>query len=221
MTARELATQFISPLRTSDTGAFALAQMEEFHVAHLPIVNEVDFLGLISDTDILAGHDLNEPLGNCTLSIQNAGIMEGQHIYDVMKIFSAMKLTVLPVLNDRNQYLGLITMAGLVSHLAGITGIDEPGGLIVLEMNDKDYTLAEIAQIVESNDTKIISMYVTSFPDSTKLEITLKVNRINIQPVLQTFFRYNYTVKASWSGEENYNDGLRDRFDALMNYLNI
>ena len=79
----------------------------------------------------------------------------------------------------------------------------------------------EIAQIVESNDAKILSLYITSFPDSTKLEVTIKVNRMEIGAILQTFDRYNYVIKATWSQEDAYSEGLQDRFDALMNYLSI
>jgi len=221
MIARELITTSITPLRTSDTAAFAIAQMEEFRVTHLPIVNDVDFLGLISDTDILALNDLDEAIGNSRLSLTGAYITEGQHIFEAMKVCDTLKLSVLPVLSDKNQYLGLITMPDLLSRLTAILGVNNPGGIIVLEINEKDYTLTEIAHIVESNDAKILNLFVASFPDSTKVDVTLKINRIDLGPVLQTFFRFNYTVKASWSHEDAYNEGLRDRFDALMNYLNI
>ena len=77
-----------------------------------------------------------------------------------------------------------------------------------------------IAQIVESNDAKILSSYVTSYPDSIKLEITLKINKINIYPILQTFSRYNYTVLASFS-ESTFKDDLMDRYNSLMTYLNL
>ena len=90
-----------------------------------------------------------------------------------------------------------------------------------MEINDKDYNLIEIVQLVESNDTRILSCFVNSHPDSTILEVTIKVNRMEIGPLLQAFFRLNYTVTASWSKEDSYNEGLQDRFDALMNYLNI
>ncbi|MCK4408396.1 MAG: CBS domain-containing protein, partial [Bacteroidales bacterium] len=86
--------------------------------------------------------------------------------------------------------------------------------------NNNDYSLTEIAQIVESNGAKVLSLYVTSHPDSTKIEVTLKINKIDILPVLQTFNRYNYIVKASYSEKENLDD-LRERFESLMNYLNI
>jgi acetoin utilization protein AcuB len=221
MIARELITTSITPLRTSDTGAFALAQMEEFRVSHLPIVNEVDFLGIISDTDILALNDPDEPVGNSRLSLTGAYVTEGQHIFEAMKVFDSLKLSLLPVLSDKDHFLGVITIPNLLKEITTIMGINNPGGIIVLEINDKDYTLTEIAHIVESNDAKILNLYVSSYPDSTKLDVTLKINRIDLSPVLQTFFRYNYTVKASWSHEDAYNEGLHDRFDALMNYLNI
>jgi hypothetical protein len=88
-------------------------------------------------------------------------------------------------------------------------------------VNEKDYLLTEIAGIVESNDAKILSLYITSHPESTRLEITLKVNRIDIGAILQTLYRYNYTVKASWSKTDSFSEGMQDRFDSLMNYLKI
>jgi len=221
MIAKELITDSILPLKGSDTGAYALGLMDDYHLSHLPVVNDTELLGLISETDILGLNDFDEAIGNYNLTLNRAWVTEGLHIFEVIKAFSSRKLTLLPVLNDRNHYLGSITMANLVQHLSGIAAVDNPGGIIVLEVNNKDYLLTEIAGIVESNDAKVLSMYITSIPDSTLLEITLKINRIDIGPVLQTFFRYNYTVKASWSHEDAYHDGLQDRFDALMNYLNI
>jgi acetoin utilization protein AcuB len=221
MIAKQLITETIIPLKPTDTGAFAISQMEEFRCSHLPIVNGVEFLGVISDTEIMALHEPDQEIGSYKLSLIHAYISENQHIYEVIKTFSALHLTILPVVNDKNQYLGAIGLSTLVNHLAEVAALHNPGGIIVLEINDKDYSLTEIAQIVESNDAKILSLYMTSFPDSTKLEVTIKINRIDIGPVLQTFFRFNYLIKASWSQEDAYSEGLQDRFDALMNYLSI
>jgi CBS domain-containing protein len=216
-----LITGSIAPLKPSDKGAYALSQMEEFRVSHLPVVEGSEYLGLISDTDILSANDPEVSLSHFGLTLDRAGISENQHVYDVIRMFTALKLTVLPVLTEKGHYLGLITQPALIDYFASITAIHNPGGVIVLELNEKDYDLVEIAQIVESNDNKILSLSVTSFPDSTKIEVTLKLNRIDIGPVLQTFFRYDYLVKASWSDEDAYSQGLQDRFDGLMNYLNI
>jgi predicted transcriptional regulator len=221
MTAKQLISGTIFPLKTSDTGMFAISQMEELRCSHLPVAEGAEFLGVISDTEIVSQQDSDLEIGTYRSCFIQAYVSENQHIYEVIKAFSTLHLSILPVLNDKNQYIGSISLPALVDQLGEVMALHQPGGIIVLEINDKDYNLPEIAQIVESNDTKILSLYLTSFPDSTKLEVTIKVNRIDIGPVLQTFFRFNYIVKASWSQEDVYSEGLQDRFDALMNYLSI
>jgi len=221
MIAKQLITTSVLPLKSSDSAENALVIMDEYRVSHLPIVDEPDFLGVISDSDIFALNDLKKSIGHHNLSLSRAYVYENQHIFEVIKTFSLLKLTLLPVLDEKNHYLGIITLPDLVQALSGMAAIENPGGVIVLEVNDKDYVLVEIAQIVESNDAKILGMYITSNPDSTQLELTLKINRMDIGPVLQTFFRYNYNVKASWSHEDAYLENIQDRYDSLMNYLNI
>jgi predicted transcriptional regulator len=221
MIAKHLITSHVIPLKTTDTGAFALSQMDDARLSHLPIVEGHQFIGLISDKEILAVDEPESGLGNYNITLARPAVTEEQHVYEVLKLFSELNLSLLPVVNDQNAYLGSIVLPTVVQTLADIIGIQNPGGVIILEINDKDYNLTEIVQIVESNDAKILSCFVHSEPDSTKLEITLKVNRIEIGPLLQAFFRLNYLVKASWSKEDSYNAGLQDRFDALMNYLNI
>ncbi len=221
MIARNLLTEPVLPLKPSDTGATALGMMDEYRVAHLPIVDNLEFRGLISDTDIYSMNSFEDAVGDHPLSTAGIYVQEGDHVYEVIREFHEHKLTLLPVLTGKNQYLGAITLQGLVSHLARITAVDNPGGIIVLEVNEKDYSPSEISRIVESNDAKVLSLYVNTFPDSTKLEVTLKINRIDIGPVLQTFHRYDYIISASFSPQDTYNEDLQERFDSLMNYLNI
>ena len=90
----------------------------------------------------------------------------------------------------------------------------------MLELNLHDYSLSEISRIVESNDAKILSLYISSHMDSTKLEVTIKINRTDLSAIIQTFNRYNYTIKASFHQSE-YVDDLKDRFDSFMSFLNI
>lgn len=220
MLAKDLITDDIPPLKTSDTGLMAINWMDEFKVSHLPIVDKREYLGLISDTDILDYDITDDELGKCKLSLIRPYVLENQHIYEVIKMISIMKLTVLPVLDEQQNYLGLIPSSILIHEFAKLAASSEPGGIIVLEINNHDYTLAQIAQIVESNDGKILSSYVNHIPDSTKMEVTLKINREDLSAIMQTFYRYNYTVKASFHQSE-FKDDLKNRFDSFMNYLNI
>ncbi|MEI7661211.1 MAG: CBS domain-containing protein [Bacteroidota bacterium] len=221
MIAKELVTGSVVPLNPSDKGTFALLQMEESRLSHLPVIDDPDFLGVISDKELHSLDDPSNEVGNIKLQLNPVSIEENQHIYEVIKMFASLNLSMLPVVDAKNHYIGAITLSSLVGHLSEIAAIQNPGGVIVLEINNKDYSITEIAQIVESNDAKILSLYMTSFPESTRLEITIKVNRIDIGAILQTFDRYNYLIKASWSQEDAYTEGLQDRFDALMNYLSI
>jgi acetoin utilization protein AcuB len=220
VTARDLLTEILIPLKTSDPGSLALNIMDELRVSQLPVVNNGNYLGLISDTDIINLNDPAQPVGNHPLILGHLYVVEDQHFYDILRLFAEHNLTVLPVLNEKNQYIGVITLARIVHQMARIYAIDNPGGIVMLEINERDYQLTEIAQIVESNDARILSMFITSFPDSTRLEVTLKLNKLDIGPVLQTFSRFNYTIKASFS-EDTYYQGLQERYDSLMNYLNI
>lgn len=220
MLAKNLISNAIVPLRTSDSGINALTMMDEFKVRHLPIVNNVDFLGVVSEDDILNFNDPEKALGEHVLSLKKPFVTEEQHIYDIIKLIYELKLTAVPVLEKSKAYKGSIVMSELVARLAEMTSIQQPGAIVVLELNEREYMLSEIVQIVESNDTKILSMYTTSPLDSTRMEITLKLNKMDISAVLATFGRYNYTIKASFS-EDQYWDDLMDNYNSLMNYLNI
>ena len=220
MTARELVSGSIPTLNPKDSGSAALAVMDELRVSHLPIVENGEYIGLISDTDILTFNNVSEAVGKHPLANSNAYVFENQHIYDVIRAIDSMKLTLLPVLDTPKQYIGSITLTSLSHSLPALMNLNNPGGIIILELNDKDYLLTEIAGIVESNDAKVLGMYVTTFHDSTRMEIALKINKIEIGPILQTFQRFNYSVKASYS-DDTYSDSLRDRYNELMNYLNI
>lgn len=220
MLAKDLITDEIPPLKTSDTGLMAINWMDEFKVSHLPIVSKHEYLGLISDTDILDFNITDDELGKCKLSLIRPFVMESQHVYEVIKMVSNMRLTVLPVLNENQHYVGLIPVTALMQQFATLAATREPGGIIVLEMNVHDYSLTQIAQIVEGNDGKILSVYVNSLIDSTKIEVTLKINKEDLSAILQTFYRYNYTVKASFHQSE-FLDDMKNRFDSFMNYINI
>jgi predicted transcriptional regulator len=220
MLANELITDEIPPLKTSDTGLMAINWMDEFKVSQLPIVQKLEYLGLISDTDILDMNITDSELGKSKLSLIRPFVYENQHIYEVIKMIANMKLSMLPVLNEHNHYLGLIPASSLIQKFAALAATTEPGGIIVLEMHIHDYSMTQIAQIIEGNDAKILSAYMSSTPDSTKIEVTLKINKEDLSPILQTFYRYNYNVKASFHQSE-FSDDMKKRFDSFMNYINI
>ncbi len=221
MLAKNLINDSIIPLRTSDTAVTALSWMEDLRVSHLPIVNNKSFLGLISDTDIYDLNKPDEPLGNHKLSLIRPYLLYNQHFYDALKLVSEQKLTLIPVLDNDNNYLGCITLFGLVEKFANITSVNDPGSIIVIQVNSIDYSLSEISRIVESNDAKILSSYISSHDKSSKFDVIIKVNKIDVSSIIQTFNRYDYIITASFTEESNMDDLINDRYKSLIKYLNI
>ncbi|WP_295792441.1 CBS domain-containing protein [Mucilaginibacter sp.] len=220
MLAIELIADAIPPVHTSDPIQKAIDRMVEFRIRHLPIVNEEQFLGLLSENDLIGESDLETAVGALTLSLVNPYVLEGQHIYDVIRLFHERQVTVVPVLDAAKNYLGLITINALTEYFAGLTSVSQPGGIIVLEISNKNNSLAHMAQIVESDNAQILSSYVRTFPDSTRMEVTLKVNKQDISAIIATFLRYEYDIKATFNHSDE-NDNSRDRYNSLMNYLNL
>jgi len=220
MFAAELISDAILPIHTSDTIQKAVDRMVEFRVRHLPIVNEEQFLGLLSEIDLLAETDYQTQVGALGLSLINPYVLEDQHIYDVIRLFYEQQLTIVPVLDVKKNYLGMISINAMNQYFASLTGVDQPGGIIILEIDNKNNSLAHMAQIVESDNAQVLSSYVRTFPDSTRMEVTLKVNKKDISAIIATFLRYEYIIKATFNHTES-NDNSMDRYDSLMNYLNL
>ncbi|RYZ96546.1 MAG: CBS domain-containing protein, partial [Sphingobacteriaceae bacterium] len=207
-------------VHTSDTIQKVMDRMAEFRVSHLPIVNEEQFLGLVAEDDLIQEPDLNTPIGALNLSLVNPYVLEDQHIYDIIRLFHDQHLSVVPVLDLKKNYLGVVSINTMNEYFAEITSVARPGGIIVLEISNRNNSLAHMAQIVESDNAQILSSYVRTFPDSTRMEITLKINKQDLSAIIATFGRYDYDVKATFNHHTD-KDNSMDRYDSLMNYLNL
>ncbi|QXU40185.1 CBS domain-containing protein [Pedobacter sp. D749] len=220
MFAAEIISDSIPSLRTDDTVQKALDRMNDFKLKHLPVVNEATLLGLVSEDDLLNIDNHDTLLSDSAVNTLNVFVLNNAHTYDVIRLFSQLKLTVIPVLDQQKNYAGLIPISNMVNAVAEQYAVNEPGGIIVLEISNRDNSLAHIAQIVEADNAQVLSSYVNSFEDSTRLEVTLKVNKTEITSLVASFERYDYLVKEVYNNTQ-IDDGSQERYDSFMNYLNV
>ncbi|WP_316764850.1 CBS domain-containing protein [Pedobacter aquatilis] len=220
MFAEEIISNEIAPIKTDDTLQKALDRMNEFKLKHIPVVSDGQFLGLLAEDDLLEIHDYNILVKEVSVNLLNAFVFTNAHTYDVIRLLGSLKLTVVPVLDQQKNYTGLITINNIINSVSELYAVNEPGGIIVLEISNRDNSLAHIAQIVEADNAQILSSYVSSFEDSTRLEITLKVNKTEITSLVASFERYDYQVKEVYNNTQ-IDDGSQERFDSFMNYLNV
>ncbi len=218
MNTKKLISKEIQTLSLESSGSDALSIMHEFHLSHVAIVEKGTLLGVLSEEDIWNMTDENNKINTISEKIEPLYMPVGKDVFEIIKYMDEKKLTLLPILMD-NKYKGAITHQSVIEALATIEAIQESGGVIILEMNKKDYSMSEISQIVEGNNAKILSSYVTDVDDKNIMKLTIKLNVLDIAPVIQTFERYQYTIVASFNHSEN-NDDLTNRYDILMRYLN-
>ncbi|MBQ1605204.1 MAG: CBS domain-containing protein [Bacteroidales bacterium] len=220
MTAEDIIDSSIPSVTTEYSCSRVLSLMDTFKMSYLPVTENNIYIGIISEDEIYDKEMFDEPLKDFGV-LKSPYVGASQHIFDVLAVASHFSLPIVPVINSERKYLGCITSAKLLEALAKITNVNAKGAVLVLEMGIHDYSMSEIARIVESENAKIISSYVTEYEDSTRMDITLVVNRTEISPVVKSLERYGYKVNAFFSGSNMIDDFYRDRYELLMNYMKI
>ena len=221
MIAEGLLSNVVPVLKKNDTCAQALGWMDLFRVSHLPVVEGSSYVGLLSDEIMYAHGWLNDPINSLEIPRESTFVYDDMHIYHVIEVASSLGLSIVPVLSRKEVYQGAILLSDILHSVEKMLCVDDAGGIIVLEVNKIDYSLAEVAQIVEYNEAKVLSCFVTCTPDSNKVDITVKVNTPRIEPILDTFVRYRYVIKSTFVLGEDVNDELRDRYGQLIKFMEM
>jgi len=195
--------------------------MDVYRVSHIPVVNDSKYLGLVSDKLIYDLNLLDLPIETQLNKLNTSHVHREQHIFEVAILMYKLKLSVLPVLDSDHYYLGAITLYDLARRFAKLFSLEEIGGVIVLEMNVNNYSLTEISQIVESNDMKILSCFLDRKHGTNILDVILKLDNDELSPLIQSFIRYDYNVKAVYLDQSELKDLYKDRFDQFMKFMNI
>ena len=222
MIAETLISDSIPSVSPKDTASKVLSLMDVFRVSHLPIVSENEYLGVISDKEIFDAHDFDEPIETfLTDQLMKPHVHPYQHIFEVAAVASGCSVSIVPVLADDHTYLGSISRYDLSITLTSLFSPNEPGGILELQMCERDYSLAQITQIIEGNDARILSLYTWKPPGSTtELNVTIKVNKVDLSGMIQTLNRYNYDIITTFMDQTPLKSLIDDRFDQFMRYMN-
>ena len=219
MQANTLISSSIKSIHPVEDGNKALEMMDQFRIHHLAIVKNNFYLGVISDKEIMSWNSEDDSIEEHLTNLAAPYVRHNQHLFDIIEVLEKNNLSIVPVLDEKNHYLGVITSRKLLYSIAKSATIQSPGGVIILEMPDHDYSLTEIASIVESNNTKILSSYIISKPNSINIEVTIKLNKQEVTAIIKDFERHEYKVSGSYKDEEADGDYL-ERYESLMRFLN-
>ena len=217
MLTKDLISNSIPYLHLEDKVFHALQLMNDYHVAHLPIVEQDQYLGIVSEEQLLL-NDEEEILRQLPISDGGSAVQANDHFLKAIQVAVQHKLSVVPVIEEEKHILGLVTYNDLLRNASEFMSLDQPGGLIVLEMEPKAYAFNEINRIIESSDAQITQLNSFADPETGLLQVTIRVSKLEISDIISTLQRYEYNVKY-YFGEEMYQNELRRNYDHLMSYL--
>ena len=219
MLATELIEQDVPVVDCETSVSEVLEIMIEYKTSQLPVVDGKDVVGIVNDTDI-DDKDPESKISSYKNEFSQYIINEKQLIYDVVKIMKDFDLVVVPVVDEKMKYLGSITPRAIVEYYGKTLAIEDGCSVLVLKMNANDYSLGEIAQIAEGNDAKIFSVQVFPNEEERSILVVLSVKSDDNSGLLQTFYRYEYNVAASYD-ENQFQDDMKNRYEELMKYINM
>jgi acetoin utilization protein AcuB len=198
----------------------ALNLMEENKCSHLAVVDNGIYHGIISENKIFDLADHSKKINEAFSQLLKPAVKYNAHVYQVLSVVNEFMITCVPVLDNKEKFIGVISLQNLALDFAKITNVNEPGGILILEVKNRDYSLAQAAQIVESDNAKILSSYVYGNGNKQTLDLVLKINKKDLSTIISAFDRYNYIVKESYH-ESRFDEDMQDRYDQFMNYLNM
>jgi CBS domain-containing protein len=219
--AENLISDVVPSVKSSEIGQKALSYMDLYRVSHIPVVDNSEYLGLVSDKLIYDFNLLEEPISKELAKLDSSHAHKGEHIFELAMVMYKLKISVLPVLDADHYYLGAITLYDLARRFARLFSLQEIGGVIILEMNVNDYSLVQISRIVEENGGKVLSSFLDRKPGSSNLDVILKLDKEELSAIIQAFTRYDYNVKAVYFDNSVLNDLYNDRYEQFMKFMNI
>jgi hypothetical protein len=211
----------IPPLKMTDRVQKAITWMEELRINQLPVIEKSRFKGLISEELVFQKNNLDQLVSEFDLFGQDCFVNENQHLYEVIKLSSDFSVEVIAVINDEGEFTGVITVQDTLASFAQSAAIQSPGGILVLSLNQRDYSMTEISRLVESNDAKILGSSISLDPmDVNMLKLTLKTNKTDLSHIIATFERFGYKIIAKFIKTEM-ETNEKERLDILLKYLDI
>lgn len=219
MLAAQLINSGFPAVNLFDKVSLALQLMDEYDIFHLPVLSAEKYAGIISKEDLLDA-DENNLLASLEADLLPVSVKGEEYFLAALKLIADHELSLLPVVNEQAELTGVIPSRELMRILSVYLGNDTRGGIIVLEINKRNFSFGEISRLVETNDAYITQLNTFTEPETGLMVVTLKVNRIEISDIVATFQRYEYLVKY-YFGEESFANELKANYDHLITYLNM
>ncbi|MFZ9046656.1 MAG: CBS domain-containing protein [Cyclobacteriaceae bacterium] len=219
MIAKDLINYMIPPLKPSDALSKAREWMEELRVTELPVADQGNFVGMVSEEEIIDADKAVITVEELGVISSEAQVAFDQHYYEMLKKAYTLGVRMIAVIDDKGQYTGVVSVEDVVEAFASSSSVQNPGAILVLSMEVRDYSLSEISKIIENNEASVLSSHMLPHPqESGKIQLTIKTNKEDITHIANNLEARGYRVSGSFSHKDEKEDD-QERFESLMRFL--
>jgi hypothetical protein len=218
MPLRDYIINDIKPLDVNDNIKDAQLLFNQLTYSHIPIKKDDIYIGCLSETDAHC-FESNKPLSESLITVEGFYVRSNALWLDVLEAFAKNNANIMPVLDDKNIYLGYYELNDIISLFNQTPFFAEPGGILIVEKGLTDYSFSEISQIVESNNAKLLGAFISKMENDV-IQVTIKIGSSGLNDIIQTFRRYSYNI-ISGHEEDLFIQNLKERSDYLKKYLNL
>jgi len=201
----------------SDSISMVKEAVRDFDFSHIFIQKNKSFLGGIH-RDLLKNSKA-QTIKDIAMHSERFIASEDEITLDVIRYFYTFNTNIVPVMNRNEEYLGYITPEDIFKDLSKYPLFSENAAVLVVETAVRNYSMAEVAQIVESNKAKFYGSFIYHMTDEI-IQIALKISPANMMSVEAAFDRFGYLVLHKFYIDRQ-EEILKDRFDFLQKYMEI
>lgn len=219
MNLQDYISNDLTILVPEDTISISKEKTKDQRLSHFPIVKNNRYFGSISESDLSTFEEEEKSISNFQYAFELFFATEEDTLMELLTLFSIHESNMLPILNDKKEYIGFYELNDILTAYAETPYLKEEGIILILEKESSSYSISEITQITETNNVSILGLYISKKTEK-KTQITLKVKTENINEIIQSYRRYEYNV-ISKHKDDSYLEDLKNRSNYLQKYLSI
>lgn len=190
-----------------------------FPITHIPVVENGRLMGCLSESDIRSIEDNSTPISEHSYLMDHFSADENSTILELITAFADNDCNLMPALSKEKEYLGYFELSDVIDAFSNSPFLHSNGVEIIAEKSEKEFAASEVTQIVESNNGKVLGLYISNQTADTT-QVTVKIASEDVNEIIQTFRRYNYNIISQYE-DDFYLQDLKDRSQYLQKYLDM
>jgi len=220
--ANQILNQSFTPLLSSDKASAALAKMEAWQTANIPVIEPTTrkVIGQVTLDMINDLPDESVPLSEFELE-PPIYAFKHQHLFEVARQMLAKEVRFIAVVDHSETVLGIVEKKDLLEAFSNMLNISTHGSVISVDIGEADYTLTRIVNIIETESAKILGLTVEKIPDEeSTIRVSIKLNLKDTSAVVASLQRHGFTTTIE-NRDDLLETDMSSRADELLRYLEL